>query len=77
MTNRRALNHLADPSSSPLGLSPVSPICLKYQTLGHDVISDYSQMKEMLPVDALTFDQILGNLDALEKRLNSLAAIAR
>jgi hypothetical protein len=38
---------------------------------------DYAQMKEMLPVDALTFDQILGNLDTLEKQLNSLAAIAR
>jgi hypothetical protein len=38
---------------------------------------DYAQMKEMLPVDALTFDQILGHLDTLEKRLNSLAAIAR
>jgi hypothetical protein len=38
---------------------------------------DYVQMKEMLPVDALTFDQILGNLDTLEKRLNSLVAIAR
>jgi hypothetical protein len=34
-------------------------------------------MKEMLPVDALTFDQMLVNLDTLEKRLNSLAAIAR
>jgi len=38
---------------------------------------DYVQMKEMLPVDALTFDQILGNFDTLEKRLNSLVAIAR
>jgi hypothetical protein len=34
-------------------------------------------MKEMLPVDALTFDQILERLDTLEKRLNSLAPIAR
>jgi hypothetical protein len=38
---------------------------------------DYVQMKQMLPVDALTFDQTLGNLDTLEKRLNSLVAIAR
>jgi hypothetical protein len=38
---------------------------------------DYAQMKEMLPVDALTFDQILEKLDALEIRLNALAAIAR
>jgi hypothetical protein len=38
---------------------------------------DYIQMKEMLPVDALTFDQILERLDTLEKRLNSLAPIAR
>jgi hypothetical protein len=41
---------------------------------------DYVQMKEMkemLPVDALTFDQILKKLDALEIRLNALAAIAR
>jgi hypothetical protein len=38
-----------------------------------------AQMKEMLPVpvDALTFDQILEKLDALEIRLNALAAIAR
>jgi hypothetical protein len=35
---------------------------------------DYAQMKEMLPVEALTFDQILEKLDTLEKRLNSLAA---
>jgi hypothetical protein len=34
-------------------------------------------MKEMLPVDALTFDQILEKLDALEIRLNAPAAIAR
>ena len=34
-------------------------------------------MKEMLRVDALTFDQILEKLDALEIRLNALAAIAR
>jgi len=34
-------------------------------------------MKEVLPVDALTFDQILEKLDALEMRLNALAAIAR
>ena len=27
---------------------------------------DYAQMKEMLPVDALTFDQILVNLDTLK-----------
>jgi hypothetical protein len=33
---------------------------------------DYDQMKEMLPVDALTFDQILEILDSLEKRLNAL-----
>ena len=33
---------------------------------------DYIQMKEVLPVDALTFDQILERLGALEKRLNSL-----
>jgi len=32
---------------------------------------DYAQMKEMLPVDALTFDQILERLDVLEKRLNA------
>ena len=38
---------------------------------------DYIQMKEMLPVDALTFDQILERLDTLEKRLNSRAPIAR
>jgi Nucleotidyl transferase AbiEii toxin, Type IV TA system len=38
---------------------------------------DYAQMKEMLPVDALTFDQILEKLDALEIRLNALYAIAR
>jgi hypothetical protein len=38
---------------------------------------DYAQMKEMLPVDALTFDQILEKLDALEIRLNALAAIVR
>ncbi len=36
-----------------------------------------AQMKEVLPVDALTFDQILEKLDALEIRLNALAAIAR
>ena len=36
-----------------------------------------AQMKEMLPVDALTFEQILEKLDALEIRLNALAAIAR
>ena len=35
---------------------------------------DYGQMKEMLPGDALTFDQILAKLDTLEKRMNSLAA---
>jgi hypothetical protein len=35
---------------------------------------DYAQMKEMLPVDALTFDQILEKLDALESRLNLLVA---
>jgi hypothetical protein len=35
---------------------------------------DYVQMREMLPVGALTFDQILEKLDALEKRLNSLPA---
>jgi hypothetical protein len=35
---------------------------------------DYVQMKEMLPVGALTFDQILEKLDALELRLNALAA---
>ncbi len=34
---------------------------------------DYAQMKEMLPVNALTFDQILEKLEVLEKRLNSLA----
>jgi hypothetical protein len=39
MTIRRALNHLAEPSSSPPGLSRDSPIGLKYQTLGHNVIS--------------------------------------
>jgi hypothetical protein len=38
---------------------------------------DYVQMKEMLPADALTFDQILENLDTLEKRLNSLTATTR
>ncbi len=32
---------------------------------------DYAQMKEMLPVDALTFDQILERLEVLEKRLNA------
>ena len=31
----------------------------------------YAQMKEMLPVDALTFDQILERLVVLEKRLNA------
>jgi hypothetical protein len=35
---------------------------------------DYAQMKEMLPVDALTFDQVLEKLDALESRLNLLVA---
>jgi hypothetical protein len=35
---------------------------------------DYVQMKEMLPVDALAFDQILEKLDTLEIRLNALAA---
>jgi hypothetical protein len=35
---------------------------------------DYIQMKEMLPVDALTFDQIFEKLDALESRLNLLVA---
>jgi hypothetical protein len=35
---------------------------------------DHVQMKEMLPVHALTFDQILEKLDRLESRLNSLAA---
>jgi hypothetical protein len=34
-------------------------------------------MKEMLPVDALTFDQILEKLGALEIRLNALSAVAR
>jgi hypothetical protein len=38
---------------------------------------DYAQMKEMLPVDALTFDQILEKLGALEIRLNALSAVAR
>jgi hypothetical protein len=33
---------------------------------------DYGKMKEMLPVDALSFDELLGKLDALEKRLNAL-----
>jgi len=32
---------------------------------------DYAQMKDMLPGNALTFDQILEKLDVLEKRLNS------
>jgi hypothetical protein len=33
---------------------------------------NYGKMKEMLPVDALSFDELLGKLDALEKRLNVL-----
>lgn len=47
------------------------------QQLRKALRDDYIQMKEMLPVDALTFDQILERLDMLEKRLNSLAPIAR
>lgn len=35
---------------------------------------DYARMKEMLPIDALTFEQVLEKLDALETRLNLLVA---
>jgi len=42
------------------------------ETLRKVLREDYAQMKEMLPVDALTFDQILEKLEVLEKRLNSL-----
>src|SRR5260370_13955016 len=48
MTNRRALNHLAKPSSSRLGLRCVSPICLKYQTLCHDVISAWPELRSCI-----------------------------
>ena len=47
MTNRCALNHLAKPFSSRLGLRCVSPICLKYQTLGHDVISAWPELRSL------------------------------